>query len=86
MHYKDFILYMLIVLDTDKTLIDFGCTRSKVKVTMVIFIKQWFLLIILRNIYYKAIIFHMLIGLGEAMTLFDFGFTRIKVKITRITC
>jgi len=77
---------MLIVLDKDKTPIDFGCTRSKVKVTMVIFIKQWFLLIILRNIYYKAIIFHMLIGLGEAMTLFDFGFTRIKVKITRITC
>jgi len=68
MYYKDFIFYMLIVLDKDKTPIDFGCTRSKVKVTMVIFIKQLFLLVILRDIYYKAIIFHMLISLGEAMT------------------
>jgi len=75
---------MLIGLGEDMTCIDFS--RSKVKVTRVFFVKQWFPLIILRNIYYRAIIFHMLIGLGKAMTPFDFGFTRLKVKVTRVKC
>ena len=77
---------MLIDIDEDMTCIDFGFTRSKAKVTRVLFVKQWFLLIILKNIYHRAIIFHMLIGLGEAMTPFDFGFTRFDVKVTKVTC
>ena len=74
---------MLIGLGEDKISIAFGFTRSKVKVTRVLFVKQWFPLIILRNIYHRAIIFHMLIGLGDAMTAYDCGFTRLKVKVTR---
>jgi len=64
---------MLIGLGKDMIPIDFGFTRSKVKVTRVLFVKQWFPLIILRNIYHRAIIFHLLIGL-DAMTPYDFGF------------
>jgi len=77
---------MLIGLSEDKTPIDFLFTRSKVKVTSVFFVKQWFPLIILINIYHRAIIFHMLIGLSDAMTPYDFGFTGLKVKVTMVPC
>jgi len=41
--------YVLIGLGEDMTYIDFGFTRSKVKVTRVLFVKQWFPLIILEK-------------------------------------
>ena len=81
--HRAFKLHMLISLGKNMTPIDFGFTRSTVKVTRVFFVKQWFLLIILRNIYHRAVIFHMLLGLGNAMTPYDFWFTRFKVKVTR---
>jgi len=68
------------------TSLDFRFTRSKVKVTMMLYWKMWFPLIFLRAIYHRAIIFHMLINLGEKMAPVDFGFTRLKDKVTRITC
>jgi len=67
--YLSFIFHMLIGVGKDMTCMDFRFTRLKVKVTRVLFVKQWFPLFILRDSYHKAIIFHMLIGLGE--TLFD---------------
>ena len=73
--YNAFIFNMLIVLGEDMTCIDVVFTRTKVNVTSV-FVKQWFLLIILRTFNHRAIIFHMLIGLGEVMSPFDFAFTR----------
>ena len=47
---------MLIGLGEEKNPIDFRFTRSKVKVTMVLFVKQWFPLIFLRTFYHRAII------------------------------
>jgi len=67
---------MLIGLGKDMTYIYFGFTRSKVKVTMFLFL----------NTYHTTIIFYMLIGLGEDMIHIDFGFTRLNVKVTRVTC
>ena len=59
---------MMIGLGEDMRPIDCWLFRSKVKVTRVFFVKQWFPLIFLKNIYHRAIIFHMLIGLDNAMT------------------
>ena len=77
---------MLIGLGKDKTLIDFGFTRSKVMVTWVTCKNKikWFPLIILRIIYHRAFQFHMLNGLGEDMTCIDLGFTRSSVKVTMV--
>ena len=77
---------MLIGLGKNMTCIDFWFTRSKFKVTSVIFVKKRFWLILLETIYYRAIIFYMLICLNEDMTSVDFEFTRLNVKVTRITC
>jgi len=77
--------HMLIGLDEDMNPTDFEFTRSKVKVTRVLFVKHSILLIILRNIYHRAIIFHMLIGFGDSMDHYDFGFIRLKVKVTNVT-
>ena len=85
-YYRAFIFHMQIGLDEDKNAIDFGFTRSKVKVTRVTFVKICFPHIFLRTICHKAFIFHMLIRLVEDMTNINFGFSRLKVKDTRVTC
>jgi len=69
--HRAFKFHMLIRLDEEMNSIDFGFTRSTVKVTRVLFVKQWFPLIE-RNIYHRAVIFHMLLGHGDAMTPYDF--------------
>ena len=71
---RAFIFHMLIGLGKDKNPIDFGFTRSKVKVTSETFVKKinCFLRIILRTNYHRAFIFYMLIGLGKNMTCIDF--------------
>jgi len=71
----------------DLTANNFWFTWSKIKVTRVLYVKQWFLLIILRNIYHRAVIFNMLLGLGDAMTPYDFGFTRLRSLVKNVyTC
>jgi len=64
---------MLIGLGKDKTPLDFGFTRSKVKVTFV-----------LKKSYHIAFIYHMLIGEHKSPGVFKF--TRPKVKVTWVTC
>ena len=80
------IFYMLMGLDRDMTHIDIEVIRSNVKVRRITFVKQWFPLFILRNIYHRAVILLMLIGLGKAMSPFGFGFTRLRVQVTSFTC
>jgi len=58
--HRAFICNMLIRLGENKTSIDFRFTRSKVKATMVTFVKKWFPLIILTIKYHRAFIFHMI--------------------------
>ena len=72
---------MLIGLSDDMTAIDFCVTRSKVKVTRVLFVKTMFLLIFLKTIYHSAIIFHMLVGVSDDLTAIDLGFSRLKVTL-----
>jgi len=48
-YHRAFKFNMLISLGDDTTCIDFGFTRSNVKVTGVILVKQWFPLIILKK-------------------------------------
>jgi len=63
-------------------IIDFEFVRSKVKVTMVTFIKNGFSLISFRTIYQRVFIFDMLIGLGKDMTYFVvFTMSNVKVKV-----
>ena len=62
--------------------IGFGFTRSKIKVTRVLFVKIWFLLLFLRTSYHRAKIFHMRTGLVEDMAIIDFVFNRLKVNLT----
>jgi len=76
---------MLIGLGEDKNPIDFGITRSKIKIKRVTFVKK------VNNVFHsvceichRAFIFHMLIGLGANMTCIDFGFTMSKVKVTMV--
>jgi len=75
---------MLIGLGVNITCIDLGFTRSKVKVTRVLFVKNGFYFF-LKTIYPRSFRFYMLIGLDGDMTLLDIELIRSKVKFRRIT-
>jgi len=61
-----------------------GFTRSKIKVTMVLYVNNGYHSF-LRTAYHRTTIFYMLSGLGRIMTPNDFGLTMLKVKVTRVT-
>jgi hypothetical protein len=63
------------------TRIDFGVTRSKVKVTGSLN-GRGFQLIILKDNYHKVFIFHIVIGHNQQMISIAFWVTRSKVKVT----
>jgi len=65
---------MLIVIGDHENPVDFGFTRSKVKVTRVTFVKMLIMFSDHSPIRHRAFIFHMLIGAN--MTCTDFGFTK----------
>ena len=60
----------------DVTPFDCKLIRSKVKVTMVTFVKNGFCSFFF---YHRAFIFHMVVGLSEDMNTIE------KVKVTRVT-
>jgi len=86
-HFLENYFHVLIATSKGKNRIDFGFTRSKVKVTMVTCKNNvnMFLLIIFRTVYPRAFIFYMLIGLVEGMIPLIFKFTRSTDKVTRVT-
>ena len=73
---------MVVGLYEDMIPIDFGFSRSKVKVTMFVYVKLVSAVYIWRTIYCRAFIFHLVIALYEDMIPIDFGFSRLKVKVT----
>ena len=79
-YHRAFMFHMLIGLGQHKNSVDFGCTRSKDKVTRVTFVIKSCPLNILKIIYHTAFVFHMLIDLGDSMTCI--GLTRSLVKVT----
>ena len=79
--------YMLFGLGEDMTPIDLRVYQVKGQGhNGPFFVKQWFPLLILKNVCHRAIMFHVLIGLGDAMIPYEFGFTRLRVKVSRVTC
>jgi len=77
---------MLIGLGAKIISIGFGFTRSKAKVTMLLFGKNGFHYFFFITSYHRDMIFHVLIDLGKDMAPIDFEFTRLKVKNTWVTC
>jgi len=63
-YHKGFIFYMLFSLGEGLTLVDFGFFKSRVKVTMVTFVKNGFQSF-LRTIYHRAYICNILIALSK---------------------
>jgi len=66
--HRALISYLLIGLGRFMTPIDIEFIRSKVKVTMITFVKKLFPFIFLRTIYHRAFMLHMLVGHREDNT------------------
>ena len=82
-YHRAIIFYVMIGFHQNMTTIDSEFIRSKVKVTMFMFVQNGFRLgpTILRIIQLSAFIFHMLISLIDSI---DIEFTWSKVKVIRI--
>jgi len=81
--HRAFKFHMLIGLGKGMTTFDFELTRSKVKVTMVLFVKGGY-----RSFSWELFTTELsyFIGLGKDMTPIGSGFTRVKVKVTKVNC